>query len=182
MSETKNNQEILPAESAFLSVEEATKSINATAALVKSRATKFGITAGHLTKTIISTTPEQSETSWRIGVSITVPRFENLVFGALASWNVRGATKRISFVVKGEANAATVRANGQQDRKAHKYTILNGIFQLRNLSTEIEKAIPFKDKTVRNLYKNTFGSTDFEQILRVILSEMTDQEAFPSWR
>lgn len=178
--ETKENQEILPAESAFISVEEATKSINATAALIKSSATKFGITAGHMTKAIISTTAAQSEKAWRIGVSITVPRFKNLVFGALASWGAPGATKRIAFVLKGESNAVTVHIDGQQDRKAHKYTVLNGTFQIRNLSTELEKAIPFKDKTVRNQYGATFDSVDFEKILRVILSEMTDQEAFPS--
>lgn len=180
--ETKENQEILPAESAFITVEEATKSINATAKLIKSSATKFGITAGHLTKAIISTTPAQSEKAWRIGVSITVPRFKNLVFGALAAWGAPGATKRIEFVLKGESDAVTTHINGKQDRKAHKYTILNGTFQKRNLSTEMEKTVPFKDKTLRNLYGATFDSTDFEQILRVILSEMTDQEAFPNWR
>lgn len=179
MSEQTTDQ-ILPAESAFVTVTDAIARLSELADLAPAGGSLFGITVTHRSRSILSTPENDAGTQWRIGVTIEVPRFANLLFGQLACWGVPGSCKRIEFVVKAEADAVTIGADGQPKRKGHKYTVLNGSFQMKHhLSTEMEHAVPFHDPKVRMWYGSTYDSTDFAEALKVIRSEITGEPAFP---
>ena len=168
------SRQVLPAATPFPTVDAAKELLDALVALAPAGGTFLGITATYRSSMVISTPAEEAGPSWRIGVRLDLPRFGNMVFGRLAGWGCPGSRRRISFVVKGVADAVTVGPAEGPMHRAHLYTILNGSFQAANgLSTEIEHAVPFRAAELRVVYGTTYSSTDFEKIIAVVRSEIT---------
>lgn len=144
--------------------------------------TAMGVASTYFSQLMMSTPEKDAARNWRIGVSIVVPRFANLIGAKLATWNVPGSRRRIEFVVKAEADSVSVYSRHQSDivlhgsfRKTmtHSYTVLNGSFQKESLSTEMKEFNPFRDLTARYVYGSMYESHDFSRVLAVIRSEIT---------
>jgi len=180
MSEQVNEQ-VLPAETPFVTVAEAKAKLTELANQAPAGGSFLGVTITSKSLSILSTPDDLGSKEWRIGVVITIPRFANALFGQLASWGLPGSERKIQFVVKAEAEACTVGpAEGGPRHKAHSYTVMNGAFQMKQqLSTEMERSVPFRDPTVRKWYGITYSSTKFEELLQVVRSEITGEPAFP---
>lgn len=170
--------QILPAETPFVTVKDAMEKVKAVLAKAPIGGTLLGITRTSVSQFIISTPEEEGLTAWRMGVIMTIPRRATMLCAWMASWGLPYSTRKISFVIDAHADQVTVGSSeGGPQHRAHNYVLLNGTFQLRHhFSTEMEQSRPFRDDKTRLWYDTTFDTTDFEQILEVILSELTGKK------
>jgi hypothetical protein len=170
-------QEVLPSEKPFVTLDDAREQLNALIERAPNGGSRFGLITWYSSQLMIS--QEQTGGGWRIGVSIGLPRSATALGGLLASWGVPFSRKRVEFVVKAVPDAVLLGAEGGPRQKAHSYTLLNGSFQLKHhLSTEIQRARPFRDAKLRMWYDSAYDCTDFADVLKAINSELTGESAF----
>ncbi len=175
MSDIIAQTDALPSDVPFVTLEEAQAAIGKVIADdAPNSGTLFGITRHFLASSRLSYHLPDG-TGWRMGVIVVVPRFATLSCAYFASWRFRWAQRRTAFVIKASPEAfEQVAADGIR-RKVHCYTFLNGTYESE---LELQQARPFRDAEMRALYKTTFATTDFKQILTVMRSELTGQKVF----
>jgi hypothetical protein len=144
--------------------------------LVPTRGTRFGITKSFIHSSVGTTISEDD--SWRIDVTLEVPRRPTLLFANLASWGLKAATRKIQFVVRADQIQRTAGSDGTEASPSQLYTLLNGDFPNQLFSQIEPKPREFRDEELADLYGAVYATTNFDDVLKVIRSEFTGEKAF----
>ena len=144
--------------------------------LVPTGGSRFGFSKSYIHASVGTTVSEDD--SWRIDVTFEVPSRPSLLFAHLASWGVKAATKKIQFVLRADQMFGTANSGDDGAIPSQLYTVLNGDFPNQLFVREEPKPQYFRDEELRDLYGAVYATTDFENVLKVIRSEITGEKAF----
>ncbi|MDR3613749.1 MAG: hypothetical protein P4L53_09280 [Candidatus Obscuribacterales bacterium] len=144
--------------------------------LVPTGGSIFGLSTSYI-QTSVGTTISEDD-SWRIDVTLEVPSRASLLFAWLASLGVKATTRKIQFVLRADQLSGTASSDGSEATHAQLYTVLNGDFPNQLFGQGEPTPQDFRDKELRNLYGAVYATTDFEDVLKVIRSELTGGRAF----
>jgi hypothetical protein len=144
--------------------------------LVPTGGSRFGLSKSFIHASVGITISEDE--SWRIAVAFEVPSKPTLLCAQLATWGVKAATRKVQFVFRAEQLPGTTDGSNDEATPTQLYTILNGDYPNQVFVQRDPKPQNFRDEELRDRYGAVFATTNYEDALKVIRSEITGEKAF----